>query len=285
MENQKHEENQRHEILFSIIVVALNPGEKLSKTINSILTQDYGRYEIIVKDGMSDDGSVEKLEKEAAAGNRLKICRKKDQSIYDAMNQAIDLVTGDYILFLNCGDTFYNRTVLSKTAGNILQNKEKEGGRPIIIYGNTYSEQTGTIVHSAPVISGFTCYRNIPCHQSCFYDRSLFEDRKYRTEYKIRADYDHFLWCYYRKGAKMVYMDIVAASYEGGGYSESKENQKRDRLEHRKITGEYMDKLPLLAYRTAMLLTLAPLRRVLAGSKSASGWYHKIKDLVYQKVR
>lgn len=44
---------------FSIIVVALNPGEKLEKTLNSIFSQTCTDYEIILKDGGQPDGSME----------------------------------------------------------------------------------------------------------------------------------------------------------------------------------------------------------------------------------
>ena len=49
-------------LFFSIVVVSLNPGEKLVPTLKSVLDQDYGNFEIIIKDGGSTDGSVEKLE-------------------------------------------------------------------------------------------------------------------------------------------------------------------------------------------------------------------------------
>lgn len=297
----------RKKIMFSIIVVALNPGDKLKKTLTSILCQDYQNYEIVVKDGMSKDGSAEAAALEYAGEERLKICRKPDKSIYDAMNQALETARGAYILFLNCGDTFYADDVLSRTArivdgslsrrGNGAAGKTggaetgKTGGaaagdaRPQLFYGNTFCEQTGTAVHSAPVITGFTCYRNIPCHQSCFYDRKLFQNRKYNLEYRIRADYDHFLWCFYRAGTQMHYMDMIVASYEGGGYSESRENLDRDRQEHRRITEEYMTRGELLRYRSVMLLTLAPLRRWMAENRALSGWYHRMKDILYGSGR
>ena len=43
---------------FSIIVVCLNPGPKLNQTLDSILSQTYPSFEIIVKDGGSRDGSI-----------------------------------------------------------------------------------------------------------------------------------------------------------------------------------------------------------------------------------
>ena len=98
-------------ITFSIIVVCLNAGQELLRTVDSILGQTYPHFEIIVKDGMSSDGFVEKL----PGDERIRVVRQKDKGIYDAMNQAIPLVSGDYVLFLNCGDYFYNEKVLEKT--------------------------------------------------------------------------------------------------------------------------------------------------------------------------
>lgn len=77
-------------------------------------------------------------------------------------------------------------------------------------------------------------------------------------------------------------MDFAAASYEGGGYSESKENRKRDRQEHRQITSAYMGKGELMKYRAIMACTLAPLRRAMAESKVFSGVYHGLKRLIYR---
>ena len=49
---------------YSIIVVTLNPGDKLKDTINSICAQTFGDYEILVKDGGSKDGSLKAKTKE-----------------------------------------------------------------------------------------------------------------------------------------------------------------------------------------------------------------------------
>ena len=100
---------QQH-ILYSIIVVCLNSGQRLCDTIESILNQTYEDYEVIVKDGGSSDGSVERL----PAGADLKICRERDEGIYDAMNRAVSHAAGAYLFFLNCGDYFADEKVLAK---------------------------------------------------------------------------------------------------------------------------------------------------------------------------
>ncbi len=275
--------------MFSIIVVALNPGEKWKKTIKSVLEQSFEDYEIVVKDGCSKDGWGEELKRLYGQDPRIRIFEQADKSIYDAMNQAIALSKGQYLCFLNCGDTFYDKEVLKDTAKRAEVCSDHSNTADTdnfrvpaqILYGDTFCEQTRAQVHSAPKITGFTCYRNIPCHQSCFYGRALFAERQYDLSYRIRADYEHFLWCYYKAHADMIYLNRTVAAYEGGGYSESPENEKRDRQEHRLITRKYMSKGSLLGYHLVMALTLAPLRRKMAQSSTFSGMYHKAKECLY----
>lgn len=73
---------------FSVIVVCYNAGGKLEKTVNSILAQRYENYEILVQDGGSSDGSVEKLRTVQAGNKKIRIVTEEDSGIYDAMNKA-----------------------------------------------------------------------------------------------------------------------------------------------------------------------------------------------------
>jgi len=274
-------------VKFTVITVCLNPGGKLKATLESVLGQTCTDVEIVVKDGGSSDGSVEQWQAESArlpGAERVKVYIGKDTGIYDAMNQAAAHAEGEFVLFLNCGDVLYDSGVLERTWAAV--EKERAGGADcsaLVLYGDTYSAKNGAVIVSPPVISGFTCYRNIPCHQSCFYSTALCRKKPYDLQYQIRADYDHFLWCFYRAGAKMVHMDFTVSSYEGGGYSESRENRQRDRQEHGQITSAYMDRGELLRYRVFMACTLAPLRSAMAESKVFSGLYHWVKERVYRR--
>lgn len=296
---------------FSIIVVCLNPGEKLNQTMESILSQTCQDFEVIVKDGGSRDGSVEALKKKAgiSENQRIRIFAEKDSGIYDAMNQAVSYAQGEFILFMNCGDVFFDKEVLAQIDNYIKaearqdspkaapSTKERPSSKTtlteqevpatgknldnLILYGNTYSEKNNVVIASPPRITGFTCYRNIPCHQSCVYAARLCKEKPYDLQYKIRADYDHFLWCYYVAGAKMTAMDLTVASYEGGGFSENKKNLKQDKQEHKRITATYMKKGELFQYRLLLWCTLAPLRRWMAESPVFSSVYHRIKEKIY----
>ncbi|MCM1121744.1 MAG: glycosyltransferase [Eubacterium sp.] len=291
---------------FSIIVVCLNAGKKLRGTIESIRSQTEQDYEILVKDGGSTDvetvGYMEgDLTKSVGADGKVRLFTQKDTGIYDAMNQAVRHVRGDYVLFMNCGDSFYDEHVLEKVKEQIMQTARTDGKRRrqethhlqkprnsqaasrYIFYGNIYEKQTDTLVQSNPHIDDFACYRNVPCHQACFYDAGLLRDKMFDTSYAVRADYEHFLWCYYKARAEMVYMPITVALYEGGGFSETRENEKKSRQEHREITGKYMPASMVRKYRLIMWLTLAPVRTWIARNPVTAGIYQNMKRRVYRK--
>lgn len=274
------------ETMFSILVVSLNAGEKLTETIKSILEQEYTNYEVVVKDGGSKDDSLEQLEEylkqcTEADRARIRIIREPDKSIYEGMNQATGYAKGRYYYFLNCGDVFANTTAL-KAVAETIEKDEAESGKHLIYYGNIFDALRQQVVSSNPKIDDFACYRNVPCHQACIYHYSLFEERGYKPEYKVRGDYEHFLWCYFVKKANPRYVDVVMASYEGGGFSETKENRERSAKEHKEITGMYMSKGQLFKYRMILLLTLAPLRTKMAESKRFAGFYQKLKKTLYR---
>lgn len=263
------------EICYSIIVVCLNAGKELRKTVGSVISQTYGNYEVIVKDGLSTDDSLQNLQKD----ERIHIYQEKDQGIYDAMNQAIAHATGDYLIFMNAGDYFYDANVLHQVSLCVEQKKSK----PDIMYGSLYNRKLHTKIQPAPAIDAFTCYRNVPCHQSCFYHRDMFRERGYEPKYTVRADYEHFLWCYFVKKARICFIDVTIADYEGNGFSETKANLKKSEEQHREIVVKYMGKKQADHYRRIMLLTLAPLRSKIADQKALSGIYNGLKALVYRK--
>lgn len=295
---------------FSIIVVCLNAGDKLRTTIESIRDQTEQDYEIIIKDGDSTDQTTltylsdyrHEYDGDATQGaefcNRIRIYSGKDSGIYDAMNRAVQYVRGDYVLFLNCGDSFYDGRVLKRVKEYILGDVEEDGQQNdgqqalsasdtlpprYIFYGDIYEHRTDTFVQSNPVIDDFACYRNVPCHQACFYDAKLLREKSFDTVYVVRADYEHFLWCYYKAHAKTVYMPVTVAYYEGGGFSETRDNEKKSQQEHREIVNKYLSPGKVRRYRLIMLVTLAPVRTWLARNPVTARIYQGAKRRIYKK--
>ncbi len=266
----------------SIIVVCLNPGDKLIDTMESILSQTFTDYEVVVKDGFSKDDSIEALQKwletkGSAMKERVQIHAMADKSIYEAMNQACDLAEGEFFYFLNCGDHFYKEDSLANMiAGMTLQPEGK------LFYGNVYDALRESVVQSNPKIDAFACYRHVPCHQAWLYHRSLFSERGYKPEYRVRADYEHFLWCFFEKKIQPVFVPVTLALYEGGGFSETEANRIRSKKEHEEIVDAYMSKGQICKYKMIMLLTFQPVRTAMAESKVFGAFYQKLKSLIYK---
>jgi len=282
---------------FSIIVVCLNPGDKLEGTLKSIEKQTFHDFEVIVKDGLSEDGSIvaaERLSEEwkaraggKGAGQSLKIVRKKDSGIYDAMNQGAEEAEGKYLYYLNCGDRFYSERVLQEMADFISGGAHREGTgqSPGIYYGNIFERLTGQKIASNPHMDAFGCYRNVPCHQACFYSGELLREHPFETRYRVRADYEQFLWCFFNKEKKVIfaYRDMMIADYEGGGFSETKENRRISAREHKEITERYMTGRELLKFRLVMAVTLSGLRTRMAQNKRTAGMYNRWKEFLYRR--
>ncbi|MCM1385981.1 MAG: glycosyltransferase [Bacillus sp. (in: Bacteria)] len=268
---------------FSVLVVCLNPGDKLKVTLESIRGQTFGDYEVIIKDGISSDGSrifAEEMKNEISS---LRFIEKKDTGIYDAMNQAVAQAGGKYVYFLNCGDVFYDEKVLENMSRVIDSNPAGYG----IYYGNIYERATGREVASNPSMDAFGCYRNVPCHQACFYDRRLLTAHPFEVKYRVRADYEQFLWCFFTnelpQRVSFIYNDMIIADYEGGGYSETKKNKRVSTKEHQEIVRKYMPAKQVWQYRIIMWVSLAPLRTWLARNPLTAGCYNKLKKIYYEK--
>ena len=71
----------------------------------------------------------EGTERKIPADSRIRFFQEPDSGIYDGMNQAVQKVQGRYVLFLNCGDRFFDRSVLSDAASFMEKQESTEVGR------------------------------------------------------------------------------------------------------------------------------------------------------------
>lgn len=258
---------------ISVITVCYNAGAKLAETINGILAQTCDSFEIVVKDGGSSDGSVEEIEK--LGDNRVRIIRSKDKGIYDAMNEAVGYATGEYVIFMNAGDRFYDNDVLKKVASANLPASNT------IAYGDTYFIKSRSLSKAPKKITGSVCYRNIPCHQAIFYSKDTLLERGFDISYKIRADFEHFAYSFFKAERDFVCLGFPICLYEGGGYSESKENRKRDRFEYKRAVRTNIPAGKRFVYRATLVLTLHRLRKALADNPKTAAFYQKLKGKIY----
>ncbi len=110
----------------------------------------------------------------------------------------------------------------------------------------------------------------------------MWRQKQLNPKFKIRADYEFFLHHYFEKNVRPVYLGITVCDYEGGGYSETKENKKRDAYEHHVITEKYMTKKQLRKEKAFRVFTLQPVRKWIAQDSPFSGAYDKVKKSIYR---
>lgn len=236
---------------FSILVVTLNAEKVIKNTLASILSQTYDNYEVIIKDGLSLDNTLEYL----PADSRFYVIQKKDRSVYDGMNQAIDYIKGDYVLFLNAGDTFYDSKVLEKVNEFIINNKIL---KPVILYGD-YANSKNKIIYQKRRLNSFFLYRRPLCHQSILYHQAIIKKERFNIEYKISADHELTLRLW-KSNIPFIHLGYIICRYEGGGMSESIEGKQIAVYEKRCAIQKYYSKSEILKYDLIMQLSFSRIR-------------------------
>ena len=194
---------------FSIAVMTFNVEEKVSVLLKSLREQNYKNYEIVVVDGGSSD-HTEKIVRGFLTDND-KWMSEPDNGVYDAMNKALRLATGDFLIFMGADDWFYNNDVLSNVAKKII----KYGKLDCIYYGGVFMERYQRIINKE--WNRFDWVRGTMCHQCIFYPISTYKNYDYDLRYKINADYAYNLYLWDK--VKFVHIDIVVSFFSASGLS------------------------------------------------------------------
>lgn len=211
----------------SIVTVSFNCISSIEDTILSVVCQNYEYKEFIIIDGGSTDGTLDIIKK-----YKEKIdywISEKDAGIYDAMNKGINVSNGEWIIFMNSGDLFYNSNVL----GDVF-NQNSYGEE--IIYGDRISLFSfGKYYHKPAKLSTFN-YDFPIFHQSTFVKLDLLKYRGFNTIFKICADYESF-YHFFSTGHSFRYLPIPFSICEcEEGFSSRPSSQLRRISENARIT-------------------------------------------------
>lgn len=178
-------------VKFTIITITYNAAQWLERTILSILSQSYGNIEYVIIDGASTDGTVDII-RQYASGISFWIS-EPDKGLYDAMNKGLQHATGDYVWFINAGDTLPHADLVQRIAQKI----EKRKQLPDVIYGETAivdanGKMLGMRRLRPPKKLSWKSFRMgmLVCHQSFIARREIAP--LYDLNYRLSADYD---WC------------------------------------------------------------------------------------------
>ncbi len=197
---------------LSIITVVYNGEEYLEQTIQSVLNQTYKNIEYIIIDGASTDGTIDIIKKHE---DKLAYwVSEKDNGIYDAMNKGIDIASGDWINFMNEGDSFYSPDILT----DIFNNKNYTSYN--ILYGDVETSYGNyKVLHKAGNLSNL--YKSMQfSHQSTFFNTNYHKNSKYNTEYNLSADYLNIISAYTNNANSLKYLNIPVSIVNTEGISE-----------------------------------------------------------------
>ena len=197
---------------FSIVTVTWNNLAGLRATFTSVAAQTCRDFEWIIVDGASKDGTVEA----ANAGDFLsaRFLSAPDNGLYDAMNTGLNESTGDYVIFMNGGDTFADEHVLAEVAAL------SQFGSADVIYGDAWEIDDEHAVFKPAFSHRTVPYTMFAHHQSIFYLRTAVGDLRYDLSYKIGADW--VFTAYMLKRSKNVCrLRRAICKFERGGLSQS----------------------------------------------------------------
>ena len=175
-------------IQISIVTITYNAARSLQRTLDSVRSQRYPHIEHLIIDGASKDDTVKIAEEyKKKSPHEVRIHSEPDKGLYDAMNKGLQKATGDYIVFLNAGDSLYAEDTIQTIA-------EKAESRP----------KKGMLV----------------CHQAFYVRLDIARQFPYNLKYRHSADVD---WCIRimkeaeRLGLPLVNAHVIVANFEEGG--------------------------------------------------------------------
>lgn len=202
----------------SIITITYNAERFLERTIQSIIGQSETDYEYIVIDGKSTDGTMDIIKRYET--HITTWISEPDGGLYDAMNKGLHRARGEYVWFMNAGDTLHD----SQTLANLLTAIQKT---PADVYYSDalFVRNDGTSVGLRSQITPHVLPQNLTwrdmalgmkvCHQAFLARRSLAPDYPLNN---LSADLDWEIRCL--KAAKQIqFLPFVLCNYLVGGLS------------------------------------------------------------------
>lgn len=188
-------------VVFSIITCTYNAESVLQRTLDSVLEQTYSHVEHIIVDGASTDATLDRVEAYKQKSDaedwchEVRVKSEPDRGLYDAMNKGIQRATGQYVLFLNAGDTFPSADTLELVAESVGEGEEP----PAVLYGDTdVVDNEGRFLRhrrlSPPRRLTWRSFMKgmLVCHQAFYARTDLAKATPYDLHYRFSADVD---WC------------------------------------------------------------------------------------------
>jgi glycosyltransferase involved in cell wall biosynthesis len=173
--------------------------------------------EYLIIDGASTDKTVEII-KQYSDKYTIKWVSESDSGIYNAMNKAVKMASGEIIYFLNARDKLFDEKVIASVL------KQFETSDTDFLYADILTCDSNNLskesIKKFNHVDKYFLFRDCICHQASFYKKSVIEKFSgFNENLKLAADYEMLLKIMADKNLKKEYLPITAAYYDISGIS------------------------------------------------------------------
>jgi glycosyltransferase involved in cell wall biosynthesis len=202
--------------LLSVVVSTMNARAHLQECLDSVFTQTDPRWEVIVIDGGSCDGTKTVIQENVS---RLKYwLSEPDTGVYDAWNKALPHVSGHWVMFLGADDRLWDEKVLSAVSPALSAASSR------IAYGRVaLTDEQGLVVREEGQawVRVAARFRNEMCipHQGVFHRADIFRNKRFDASFRYAGDYMLLLEEVFREPP--LFPDTRVSTWRQGGLTSS----------------------------------------------------------------
>lgn len=224
---------------ISVVTICRNDAEGLKRTIDSVRWQTYEDIEYIITDGNSTDSTIDIIKSNSDIIDDW--VSEPDSGIYNAMNKSLTRCHGDYVIFMNSGDCFYDT--------NVIKNIFCDGRSEDVIYGDVCFKEILSANKAIKSLQDFFC-KSPFCHQGVFAKLDCVRHMKFDETLPIVADWAMFTKLFI-EGKSFKYVPFIVAKCNEGGVSSDAGRNNVERLKFlqslysNKVTDDYLELMRL----------------------------------------
>ncbi len=231
---------------ISIITVCKDARHTIPDTIESVRAQRYPNIEYIIVDGASTDGTQQIIE-EYSDTIHISIC-EEDSGIFEAMNKGASIASGEFLLYLNAGDTLLRPETIESIIAAISRLPEADIYHGDIVW---FDPRTGKSAYkSAKEVNRTYLFRGAMSHQAMLIRKSAFERvGQYEQSYMIGGDYEWSLRAFHEFNLRFQIIPVCFTVFELGGLSSTDTHRETMHDEFSHARNKYFSKFDTFKIR------------------------------------
>ena len=204
----------------SVITIVKDNLNGLKNTHESLLSQSFQDWEMIIVVGDSSDGTLTFAKTLQGEDPRLRLIEQKGTGIYEAMNEGLGIAVGVYAWFMNAGDKFTSETILKAAVNEITKNDFGLVIGSHQIQGSTQNFRNRYPAGEVTAVN-FAFNRGGGCHQAMIFRTAILKEiGGFNLYYSLASDFDLVIRLI--KISRVTRVSEVYADIEPGGIADQK---------------------------------------------------------------